>query len=109
MNTVAVPRPAAPGCKRGTFHTRYLLDKSKLDHRYDGWRLLDCLLWVATEDAIGYLELPKNGEFAVIDVRTREKAFFEMPFGCIPDRVTAMVNSHFAAVGFRIADKLWAV
>lgn len=95
--------------RRGNFHTRYALDQSKLDHRHDGWRLLDCLLTVVPQTHAQFFDDAISGEFAVLDTVTMEKAFFEMPHGCTPEKVTNMAQSHFAATAHQIAPKLWIV
>lgn len=109
VNTVGVLRDPHPGCKRGNFHQRYLLEQAKLDHRHDGWRLLDCLLVVVPETDPDYFDEPDAGEFAVVDVLTREKAFFDMPHGCTPAKVTEMARSHFASMAYQVGPELWFV
>lgn len=95
--------------KRGNFHQRYALDKAHRAMNAPGWRLLDCLLCVAPKDDPDFLDDPAAGEFAVVDAKTQEKAWFEMPQGCTPDVVQGMVESHFAACAVRVAQKVWVV
>lgn len=92
---------------RGTFHGRYLTPKDKRPCTSTGPRLLDHLLSVAASDDPEYLRGPGNGEFAVIDVVTKEKAWFEMPHGCTPETVTGMVASCLNATPLRIGNKVW--
>ena len=94
---------------RGTFHQRYALPKNTEPLREKTHRLLDCLLSVASLGDADYLDQPKEGEFAVIDTWTKEKAWFEMPFGCTPDTVSMMVASNFNCGSFRVGNKLWCV
>lgn len=96
---------------RGTFHERYLKAKDVRDHtsRVVWPRLLDCLVCVAQSDDPEYMQACDKGEFAVVDVVTKEKAWFEMPFNATPEIVTAMVESHFGASAFRVGPKLWFV
>ncbi len=49
------------------------------------------------------------GEFCVVDIKTREKAFCDLPHGATPSSVKAMIESHFDASAFRVTDKLWIV
>ena len=96
---------------RGGFNGRYARAKAeeKNSPHYEGIRLLDCLLSVAASDDPDYLLSPAIGEFAVIDVVTKEKAWFEMPHGCTPEIVTSMIQSCFNANAQRVANKLWFV
>lgn len=93
---------------RGTFHQRYSQASNKEPGRTN-YRLLDCMLTVAPLGDPDYLLPPKDGEFAVIDTWSKEKAWFEMPFGCTPDMVDAMIASSFNAGPFRISNKIWCV
>ena len=52
---------------------------------------------------------PREGEFAVVDVVTKEKAWFEMPYGATPEIVRALIEGHFDAPAFRVGPKLWFV
>lgn len=93
---------------RGTFQARYAQpqDRRTVDKYH---RLGDLLLVVAATDDPQYMTAAQPGEFAVVDVLTKEKAWFEMPHGCSPAMVTAMVESHFNSTAFRVGDKLWFV
>jgi hypothetical protein len=95
---------------RGNFHGRYLFPKTKeSDVRERGPRLLDLLLCVAPGNDPEYMDAPKAGEFAVVDVVTKEKAWFEMPYGCTPEIVKSMVESCFQCSAYRVGNKLWFV
>ena len=94
---------------RGSFHSRYSLAKEKRLCTTTGVRLLDCMLCVAPYGDPEYFDAPGAGEFAVVDVVTKEKAWFEMPHGCTPEMVTGMIESTFAATAYRVGNKLWFV
>ena len=94
---------------RGTFHQAYALPKNTEPNREKHHRLLDCMLAVESLDGPGYLTAPKDGEFAVIDTWTKQKAWFEMPEGCTPELVSGMIASTFNAGAYRIAARVWCV
>lgn len=99
-----------PRVLRGTFHMSYAIAKEDRHKARAKWpRLLDCLRCVAQSDDPEYFLEAMPGEFAVVDVVTKEKAWFEMPYGCTPEIVQAMVEGHFAAQAFRVGEKLWLV
>jgi len=98
-----------PKPKRGSFHVSYSLPKDKRHPLTMSFRLLDCLRVVMPSDDPDYLAVALAGEFAVVDMQTLEKAFFEMPYGCKPDMVTAMIESTFNASALRVANKVWVV
>ena len=99
-----------PTNKRGSFHGHYSLPQSqriaKTPPRY---RLLDCLLAVAASDDPEYMQPAGNGEFAVVDVITKEKAWFDMPPDCVPEMVTEMIEGCFLCSAYRVGNKLWFV
>lgn len=74
-----------------------------------GWRLMDLCLCIAESYDDEYFNGEEAGEFAVVDVVTKQKAWFEMPHDCNPDMVTGMIASHFNASAFRVGEKLWFV
>lgn len=95
---------------RGNFHGTYVVKKENRHKGYAKWpRLLDCMVCVAQSDDPEYFDEPDAGEFAVVDVVTKEKAWFEMPFGCTPEIVHAMIEGLFGAPAFRVGSKLWFV
>ncbi|MES2688081.1 MAG: hypothetical protein V4706_14760 [Pseudomonadota bacterium] len=89
---------------RGTFRAHY--SKPKTDK---GPRLLDYVLTIAEEGDAEYLSAPCVGEFVVVDVVTREKAWFEVPTDFTPDNITGMIASTFAARAFRVGPRMWFV
>lgn len=95
---------------RGSFHGAYVIPKERRDRRYAAFpRLLDCMVCVAASDDPEYMDAPDAGEFAVVDVVTKEKAWFELPYGATPEIVHALIEGHFGAQAFRVGDKLWFV
>lgn len=95
--------------KRGSFHTNYALSKERRPVGRFTARLLDCMLAVAPHDDPDYFENPGPGEFAVVDVVTKEKAWFDMPHGATPEIITGMIENTFAASAFRVGPSLWIV
>lgn len=98
--------------RRGDFHRPYALDKNRpYQPASEGRtpRLMDHVMAVVASEDPDYMTDPAPGEFAVVDVVTKEKAFFEMPYGATPEIVTGMVSSHFAANAVRVGEKLWFV
>lgn len=98
-----------PKPTRGGFHVSYSLPKDQRHPLTMSFRLLDCLRVVMASDDPAYLSVPLVGDFAVVDMLTKEKAHFEMPYGCTPGMVTAMVESTFNAPALRVANKVWVV
>jgi hypothetical protein len=96
--------------RRGTFHDSYVIAKDARHKGYAKWpRLLDCVKCIAQSDDPDYFQGPEAGEFCVVDVVTKEKAWFEMPYGATPEILTALITSHFASDAFRVGNKLWFV
>ena len=96
--------------KRGNFHGRYLTPKvPPRGALRTNFRLLDCLLTVAPHTDADYMTAARIGEFAVVDVVTFEKAWFDMPPECTPEMVTVMVESCFMSKAYRVGNKLWFV
>ena len=108
MNGIIVRDPVDRG-DRGTFHGAYLIPKDKRSPKATGWRLLDLLLWTVRWGDEHYLQPCDSDQFAVVDVVTMEKAWFDMPHGCTPDGVTSMVSSCFGVSAYRVGLKLWFV
>lgn len=94
---------------RPTFHSRYTVGDKQRDCNRRGPRLLDHITSIQGLGEMDSLTEPQAGEFAVIDLRTREKAYVTMPFGCGPDTAFRMIESFFGQGVTRIADKLWMV
>jgi hypothetical protein len=94
---------------RGNFRQRYAITGDNLPKNRTGWRLMDLCLAIAESDDAEYFADIEAGEFSVVDVVTKQKAWFEMPYGCTADQVTGMVSSHFNASAFRVGEKMWFV
>jgi len=94
---------------RPTFASRYTTAKDKRHPKGTEPRLLDCLLDVAPHGSERHIREPENGTFAVYDSATREKAFFEMPWGASPVSIAAMIERTFAETPTRISAKTWIV
>lgn len=93
---------------RGNFDSTYAVPKAQRpQHTKDHLRLMDCLLDVCGEDDAAFLQPPTGEEFVVVDRLTRARAFFECPKGLTPERITAMVDSHFFASSIRVASRIW--
>ena len=97
------------GQARGSFRSVYAFKKDEPYRHGKGLRLLDCLICFWDHESGAYFNAPGAGEFCVVDVVTKEKAWFELPFGATPETITAMIRSHFAADAFRVGDRLWFV
>ncbi len=95
--------------KRGNFHNTYLIPREDLSWRKKWPRLLDCMFVAMASDDPDYFDAREPGEFAVVDVETKEKAWFEIPAGATPEVLTGMVESHFACSALRVDEFLWVV
>jgi len=97
------------GLHRATFQSPYLFKKSQRQIRPMAPRLGDQMLCVVKYGERDYLQQTSDGEFSVLDLATRQKAWFETPPGATPDQITAMIEGHFDATAFRVASDLWIV
>lgn len=70
---------------------------------------MDCLLVIANVGDQNYFEPRAPGEFAIVDLETKEKGWFELVVGVTPEMVTAMIESNFAASAVRVDSWLWVV
>ena len=95
--------------KRGNFHSRYFFPRDDFDLRKKLPRLLDCMIVAAPPGDPDYFAACDPGEFAVVDVDTKEKAWFEIPAGATPEVLTGMIESHFACSALHVAEFLWVV
>lgn len=96
--------------RRGSFHGRYIKAQEERDKRYARLpSLLDCMEVVMQSDDPAYLDGCAAAQFAVVDVVTKEKAIFELPYGATPAIVTALIEGHFGSAAFRVGPKLWFV
>lgn len=97
------------GLHRATFQSRYLIKKGQRRITPMAPRLGDQLLCVVKFGESDYLQQTSDGEFSVLDLATRQKAWFETPRGATPDQITAMIEGHFDAAAFRVTSNLWVV
>lgn len=75
-----------------------------------GHRLMDLNLSVWNLDECQkYPELPKVGEFFVLDKVRREVAYFEWPKGMDVGQVQWMIQGHFGAGSVYLFDRVWVV
>lgn len=94
---------------RGSFHDRYAIPFNERNMRNPWPRLIECILCVAQADDPDYFQPPASNEFSVVDLRTKEKAWLEIPGGADPNVLTQMIESHFAASSCQVATSLWVV
>lgn len=94
---------------RATFHSRYAVPKHKREVTSTGYRLGDLIRVIVEPGEVESLEDAGAGEFCVLDLKTREKAFLELPYGATPDSLKALIESHFDTHAFRATEKMWLV
>jgi hypothetical protein len=94
---------------RATFHDRYAISKTELSFRLTWPRLIECILCTAQEGDPDYFEPCGANEFEVVDLRTKEKAWLEIPKGARPEVLTGLIESHFACKSHRVSESLWVV
>lgn len=94
---------------RANFHSRYAVPKHKREATSTGYRLGDLIRVIVEPGEIESLNDAGPGEFAVLDLKTLEKAFLELPYGATPASVKAMIESHFDTHAIRATEKLWIV
>ncbi len=95
--------------QRGSFHFRYAIRAQDRDKRNTSLRLMDWLVVVAQNGDPNYFQPCEAGEFAIVDLATKEKGWFELQSGLTPDQVTRMIESNFAAPALRVESWLWVV
>ena len=94
---------------RGTFHDRYAISASLRDKRSRWPRLLECVTCIVQFGDTTYFQPREIGEFVVVDMRTKEKAWLEIPAGATPDTLSQMIESHFGASSCQVDTLLWVV
>lgn len=99
----------APAGQRASFHSQYAVQADRRDKHQKWPRLLECLVCVVSNGDPRYFDSCDEGEFAVVDTATKEKAWFEVPEGATPADVSGMVESTFAAPTLRVDRALWIV
>jgi hypothetical protein len=94
---------------RATFHSRYAVPKHKREVTSTGHRLGDLIRVIVEPGEVDSLKDAGAGEFAVMDLKTKEKAFCELPYGATPASVKTLIESHFDSHATRATEKLWIV
>ena len=100
---------AVPDLYRATFLSPYLLSKGRKHIKSKSLRLGDLLLSVVEFGAPAYIQPTESMEFSVIDLVTRQKAWFETPPGSSPEQIGAMIEGHFDATAYRVDSRIWVV
>lgn len=100
---------AFEGLHRATFESPYLVSKAQRPLNSKSPRLGDHLLYCVEFGSRDYLQETCVGEFGVIDLANRQKAWFETPTSATSEQITAMIESHFDASAFQVDIRLWVV
>jgi hypothetical protein len=98
-----------PDTRRATFHARYAIPNNMRDKRNLWPRLAECCICIRNLQAIDYMAPAADGEFVVVDVVTREKAWFEWPEGMPAGEIGRIVEGHFDSAAFRVGERIWFV
>lgn len=101
-------RDPEPHQFRGTFRARYAMGPDRYQ-RNKKIRLMELNTGHCLAGDSRYFEPVEEGEFCVVDVKTREKAWFEWLPGIEPKDVQAMIEGHFGDAAFRVGKRLWFV
>ena len=94
---------------RATFHSRYSVPAHKREVTQKGHRLGDLIRVIVDAGEVESLTDAPAGEFCVLDLKTREKAFCELPYGATIASVKVMIESNFDTHAFRATEKMWLV
>lgn len=94
--------------RRTGFHTTRSVNPETRSPR-KSTRLMDYCLGTLDIGDADYLTEITPAEFAVVDMQTGEKGWFEWQQGTTPEEVTGMVESCFNSAARRVAFRLWAV
>ena len=95
--------------KRTGFHTSRSVNPETRSPLRKSTRLMDYCLGTLDIADPDYLTEITPAEFAVIDMQTGEKGWFDWQQGTTPEEVTGMVESCFNSAARRVAFRLWAV
>jgi hypothetical protein len=96
-------------CQRGTFYDHYAIPSERRDKRARWPRLLESLVQLLPEGHPNYLAPMDGSDFAVVDLQTREKGWFEIPPGATLTDLTCLIENHFAARAQHVSPLLWVV
>lgn len=94
---------------RATFHSQYSVPEHKREVTKKVHRLGDLIRVIVEPGEVESLTDARPGEFCVLDLKTREKAFCELPCGATIASVKTMVESHFDSHAFRATEQMWLV
>lgn len=94
---------------RATFHSRYAVPKHKREVTQTGHRLGDLITSIHAPGEVESLDDAPAGCFCVVDLKTREKAFAELPYGATPASIKSLIEGHFDTHAFRVTEKMWLV
>ena len=94
---------------RTGFHTPRSVNPDIRNTLKKSTRLMDLCLGTLGADEPDYLTECSPAEFAVVDMQTGEKAWFDWHQGTTPENITGMVDSWFNSASKRVAFRLWAV
>ena len=104
----AVMRDPEPSQFRGTFRTRYAMGADRYQRRKKT-RLMDLNTAHCLVGDSRYFTAVEEGEFCVVDVKTREKAWFEWLPGLEVMDVHSLIEGHFGDAAFRVGARMWFV
>lgn len=90
---------------RATFNSPYVFGTKEAKKP----RLRDCLLCIAEPGGRDFFAETQKTEFAVLDVLSKSKAWYERPPGADESQIEAMIESHFGTRAFRADTRLWFV
>ena len=93
---------------RARFDTPYAMGRDRYQ-RCKKPRLMELNVTKALPGDDIYFAPVHSGEFVVVDVVTREKAWFKWVDGMEPPAVTALIEGHFGDAAYRVGERVWFV
>lgn len=93
---------------RARFDTPYAFGRDRYQ-RQKKCRLMELNTTTALPGDDDYFGPVRAGEFVVVDVVTREKAWFEWMDGLEPQHVTELIAGHFGDAAYRVGERVWFV
>lgn len=94
---------------RPSFASTYTVPKGKLNAKQTTPRLLDCMVFFHDLGEGMHDIDPQQGEFAVIDTKKKQRAFFGWPLDYSSADVHRMVESFFGQRAYHISGRNWIV
>lgn len=104
---VALVEPAVTQF-RARFDTPYAMGRDRYQQKKK-YRLMELNVAKALPGDDKYFGPVGFGEFVVVDVVTREKAWFEWLDGLEPPEVTALIAGHFGDAAYQVGERVWFV